>query len=76
MKKLIALIMVAASLLFMGGCVVNPYTDTMKSLDAKGGILDQNMQYIQADTSLSRDQKERRITEVTAVKLVIQRSIN
>lgn len=75
MKKVIALIMMIG-IISVTGCISNPYESTMKSLNAPNGILAQNVAYVDADTSLSKDQKERRITEITAVKLVIERSVN
>ena len=79
MKKVIMMTMLAFALLMVGGCGVitgNPYESTMQSLDAKGGMIDQNDAYIRADNKLTQEQKERRLTENAALRLTIQRSTN
>lgn len=73
MKKIVKA-SIAAGMLFAAGCVSNPYSATMKSLDAQGGILDQHQEYVQADPGLTQEQKDRRIRENAAVRLVCERA--
>lgn len=73
MKKLVKASIVVA-MIMTAGCVSNPYSATMKSLDAQGGILDQHQGYVQGDQNLTQEQKERRLRENAAVRLVCERA--